>query len=103
MTTLRQRILFLAAVLAFFNLAIRSEQPQKASRATPEDRLKKLEERADAAEKAASSAVMEKTTSRVRRSSTSLTTKKPSTRKCGHWESWDCSWQACMSLLPDSA
>ncbi len=60
MTTIRQRILFLAAVLAFFSPALRSEQPQKASRTTPEDRLKKLEERADAAEKAASSAVMEK-------------------------------------------
>jgi len=59
-TTIRQRILFLAAVLAFFSPALRSEQPQKASRTTPEDRLKKLEERADAAEKAASSAVMEK-------------------------------------------
>jgi hypothetical protein len=60
MTTIRQRILFLAAVLAFFSPALRSEQPQRASRVTPEDRLKKLEERADAAEKAASSAVMEK-------------------------------------------
>jgi len=52
--------LILAAVLAFFSPALRSEQPQKASRPTQEDRLKKLEERADAAEKAASSAVMEK-------------------------------------------
>ena len=60
MTTIHQRILLLAAVLAFFSPALRSEQPQKASRATPEDRLKKLEERADAAEKAANSAVMEK-------------------------------------------
>jgi len=59
-TTIRQRILVLAAVLAFFSPALRSEQPQKASRATQEDRLKKLEERADAAEKAASSAVMER-------------------------------------------
>jgi hypothetical protein len=60
LTTIRQRILSLAAVLAFFTPALRSEQPQKASRPTQEDRLKKLEERADAAEKAASSAVMEK-------------------------------------------
>ena len=60
MTFIRQRILVLAAVLAIFSPALRSEQPQKASRATQEDRLKKLEERADAAEKAASSAVMEK-------------------------------------------
>jgi hypothetical protein len=59
-TTIRQRILILAAVLAFFSPALRSEQPQKASRPTQEDRLKKLEERADAAEKAANSAVMEK-------------------------------------------
>jgi len=59
-TSIRQRILVLAAVLAIFSPALRSEQPQKASRATQEDRLKKLEERADAAEKAESSAVMEK-------------------------------------------
>ena len=60
MTTIRQRILVLAAVLAFFSPALRSEQPLKATRPTQEDRLKKLEERADDAEKAASSAVMEK-------------------------------------------
>src|SRR6202023_3418514 len=60
MTTIRQRTLVLAAVLAFFSPALRSEQPQKASRATQEDRLKKLEERADAAQKAARSAVIEK-------------------------------------------
>jgi hypothetical protein len=58
--TIRQHILVLAAFLAFFSPALRSEQPQKASRPTQEDRLKKLEERADAAEKVASSAVMEK-------------------------------------------
>src|SRR6202007_1375867 len=53
--------LVLAAVLAFFSpAALRSEQPQKASHPTQEDRLKKLEERADAAEKTASSAVIEK-------------------------------------------
>ena len=60
MTTIRQRILFLAAVLAFFSPSLRSEQAQKASHPTQEDRLKKLEERADAAEKAAGSAVLEK-------------------------------------------
>ena len=60
MTTICQRILVLAAVLAFFSPALRSQQPQKASRPTQEDRLKKLEEHADAAEKAASSAEMEK-------------------------------------------
>ena len=59
MTTIRQHILFLAAVLAFFSPALRSES-QKASRPTQEDRLKKLEERIDASEKAATSAVMEK-------------------------------------------
>ena len=60
MTSIHQRILVLAAFLAIFSPTLRSEQPQKASRATLEDRLKKLEERADAAEKAASTAVMEK-------------------------------------------
>jgi hypothetical protein len=58
--TLYQRILILVLALAFLSLAVRSEQPQKASRSTQEDRIKKLEERADAAEKAASSAAMEK-------------------------------------------
>jgi len=60
MTTKHQRILVLAAVLAFFSPALRSQQPQRASRPTQEDRIKKLEDRADAAEKAASSAEMEK-------------------------------------------
>ena len=60
MTSIHQRILVLAAFLAIFSPTLRSEQPQKASRATLEDRLKKLEERADAAAKAASTAVMEK-------------------------------------------
>jgi len=55
----RQRILVLAAFLAIFSPPLRSEQPQKGSRATLEDRLKKLEERADAAEKVVSTAVME--------------------------------------------
>jgi hypothetical protein len=55
-TTVRQYLLVLVAVLAFFSPAVRSE---KASRPTQEDRLKKLEERVDAAEKAASSAAME--------------------------------------------
>jgi hypothetical protein len=59
-TTIRQRILLLSALLVFFSPALRSEQPQKASRTSQEDRLKKLEERADASEKAASSAAMEK-------------------------------------------
>jgi len=59
-TTMRQRILFLAAILAFFSPSLRPQQTQKVSHPTQEDRLKKLEERADAAEKTASSAEMEK-------------------------------------------
>jgi hypothetical protein len=58
--TIRQRILVLAAAVAFLSPILRSEQPQKASRSTQEDRIKKLEERADAGEKAASAAAMEK-------------------------------------------
>jgi hypothetical protein len=58
--TVRPRILVLAAALAFLSPALRAEQSQKSSRATQEDRIKKLEERADAAEKAASAAAMEK-------------------------------------------
>lgn len=60
MNTTRQHLLVLAAALAFLTPAVESEQPQKASHTTQEDRIKKLEERADAAEKAASSAAMEK-------------------------------------------
>jgi hypothetical protein len=58
--TIRQHILLLAAILAFLAPVVRPELPQKASRSTQEDRIKKLEERLDAAEKAASSAEMEK-------------------------------------------
>src|SRR5260370_978946 len=46
--------------IPIFSTALRAEQRQEAWRATQEDRLKKLEERADAAEKAASSAVTER-------------------------------------------
>lgn len=60
MNTIRQRIVVLVAALAFLSPAVRSELAQKAGRPTQEDRIKKLEERADAAEKAASSAAMEK-------------------------------------------
>ena len=60
MTTVRKRILVLAAVLGFFSPGLCSQQQQKASHASQEDRLKKLEERADSAERAASSAAMEK-------------------------------------------
>jgi multidrug efflux pump subunit AcrB len=59
-TTIRKRIFVLAAVLVYFSPALRSEQQQKASHATQEERLKKLEERADSAERSASSAAMEK-------------------------------------------
>jgi len=60
--TLRRYIVIVAvaAALAFLAPAARSEQPQKAAHPTQEERIKKLEERADAAEKAASSAAMEK-------------------------------------------
>ena len=54
------RILMLGAAFALHSAAVRSEQPQKASRTSQEDRIKKLEERADAAEKAASAATMER-------------------------------------------
>jgi len=57
---IRQHLLVLAAALAFLIPAVRSEQPPKASRSTQEERIKKLEERTDAVEKAASSAAMEK-------------------------------------------
>lgn len=60
MNTFCQRILLLAVALAFLSPALRSEQPQKASHLTQEDRIKRLEERADAAEKAASTAATEK-------------------------------------------
>jgi len=58
--TIRRRTLVLGAALAFLNPAVRSEQPQKATRSAQEDRIKKLEERVDAAEKEASSAAMER-------------------------------------------
>jgi len=54
------RILMLGAALALGAAAVRSEQPQKASRTSQEERIKNLEERVDAAEKAASAAAMEK-------------------------------------------
>lgn len=61
MNTICQRILMILAVaLAFLSPALRSEQPQKASHLTQEDRIKRLEERADAAEKAASTAATER-------------------------------------------
>ena len=61
MNKLRLSILvFVAAGLALLCPALRSEQPQKASRPAQEDRIKKLEDRADAAEKAATAAAIDK-------------------------------------------
>jgi hypothetical protein len=54
-----KRILVLAAALAFLGATSRCEQ-QKSAHPAPEDRIKKLEERADAAEKATAAAAMEK-------------------------------------------
>jgi hypothetical protein len=58
--TLCHRILVFLAVLAFLSPIARCEQPQKASHSAQEDRIKRLEDRADAAEKAASAAALEK-------------------------------------------
>jgi hypothetical protein len=60
MTTTSRAILLLLAALASLIPAARAEQSQKSSRVSTEDRVKKLEERADAAEKAAAAAAMEK-------------------------------------------
>ena len=60
MNRISRRILVLVAAFVCFSPAVRSEQQQKGSHSTQEDRIKKLEERADSAEKAASSAAMEK-------------------------------------------
>jgi hypothetical protein len=53
-------MLVLLAAIAFLSPTVRSEQSQKASHSAQEDRIKKLEDRADAAERAASAAAMEK-------------------------------------------
>jgi hypothetical protein len=50
----------MVAALIFLSPTVRSQQPQKASHPAQEDRIKKLEDRADAAEKAAATAAMEK-------------------------------------------
>ena len=60
MKSIRQSILVLFAVLALFVPAVPAEQSQKAARPNQDDRIKRLEERADAAEKAASSPAMER-------------------------------------------
>jgi hypothetical protein len=59
MNPICRRIPLLVAALVFLVPVVQCEQ-QKASRSTQEDRIKKLEDRADAAEKAASAAAMEK-------------------------------------------
>ena len=60
MNSIRRHILVLLAALVPLSPAVRCEQTQKGPHSTQEDRIKKLEERADAAEKAASSATIEK-------------------------------------------
>lgn len=60
MNTIRRCIVAVVAALAFLSPVVLCEQPQKAPRLTQEDRIKRLEERVDAAEKAASSAAMDK-------------------------------------------
>ena len=60
MNTIRQHVLVLVVALAFLSPAVRAQQPQRPSRLTQEERIKLLEERADAAEKAASNAAMER-------------------------------------------
>lgn len=60
MNAISRRILILLAVFALLSPALRSEQTQKASHPAQEDRIKKLEDRLDAAEKAASAAALEK-------------------------------------------
>jgi hypothetical protein len=60
MNTIRRNILILGAAFAFLTPAVRCEQSQKNARPSQEDRIKKLEDRADATEKAAEAAAMEK-------------------------------------------
>ena len=60
MNKLRLNMVVFAAALALLCPVLRSEQPQKASRPAQEDRIKKLEDRADAAEKAATAATIDK-------------------------------------------
>jgi len=59
-STKLRRILVLVAACAFLSPAVRTQQPQKAQHTAQEDRIKRLEDRADAEEKAASAAAMEK-------------------------------------------
>ncbi len=61
MNTIFHRLLILAAALTFLAPAVRSQQPQKSPRPpAQDDRLKKLEDRLDAAEKSASASAMER-------------------------------------------
>jgi hypothetical protein len=53
-------LVLLVAAVAFLSPTTVSGQPQKTSHSTQEDRIKKLEERADTAETAANAAAMEK-------------------------------------------
>jgi len=59
-TTCLRIFVLVAAGLFLCCSGLRSEQPQKTARTTQEDRVKKLEERADAAEKAATAAAIDK-------------------------------------------
>src|SRR5215469_1388066 len=54
-----KRVLVFAAAFAFLGATCRCEQ-RKSAHPVPEDRIKKLEDRADAAEKAVAAAAMEK-------------------------------------------
>jgi hypothetical protein len=60
LNTRQQCILVLVAMFAFLSPAVRCEQIKKSSPPTQEDRIKKLEDRADTADKAAAAAAMEK-------------------------------------------
>jgi len=60
MNTFCKRMLAFAAVLVFLGAAARCEQAHKTPQPTAEERIKKLEERAETAEKAAAAAAMEK-------------------------------------------
>jgi len=60
MNLTRRRIVILVVLLVSLCTVARAEQAQKPSRIAQEDRIKKLEDRADAAEKATAAAAMEK-------------------------------------------
>lgn len=60
MNILTRCIVLLVMAVALQSPAVRSEQPQRSPHTTQEDRIKKLEERADLAERTANAAAMEK-------------------------------------------